>query len=96
MHVFTSDYEGFGFASLEAMASGVPSISTKGGSLQEVLGGGSMLVESDQDDVSDAIIKCLDDQDLRIKMAGAGFVHCQQYTWRASVEGTINVYNSVI
>ena len=42
---YPSLYEGFGFPPLQAMRAGVPVVSTRAGSLPEVLGDGALLVD---------------------------------------------------
>jgi len=93
--VYTSKYEGFGFAPLEAMASGTPVISTKGGSLSEISGGGANMVDDDPEEIAEAIIKMKESSELRAKQIVKGFDWVVQYTWKNSAKDTLEVYNKV-
>ena len=61
--VIPSLYEGFGFGAGEAMACGVPLISTTSGGLKEVIGDAAIIVESgSSEDIERAVIDLFSDQ----------------------------------
>ena len=61
--VIPSLYEGFGFGAGEAMACGVPLISTTSGGLKEVIGDAAIIVESgSSEDIESAVIDLFSDQ----------------------------------
>ena len=71
--VVPSLYEGFGFPAGEAMACGVPVISTRGGALPEVVGDCGVLVKPGcSQALADAIINLLTDSAKRNHLAKAG------------------------
>ncbi|MCP4667213.1 MAG: glycosyltransferase family 4 protein [Deltaproteobacteria bacterium] len=96
--VVPSVYEGFGLPVGEAMACGVPVISTTGGALPEVVGGAGLLVPpADPEALSRAIIALLDNPQRARNLGEAGFkrVHAH-FTWKKAAEKTVEVYRETI
>jgi glycosyltransferase involved in cell wall biosynthesis len=93
--VYTSKYEGFGFAPLEAMAAGTPVISTKGGSLDEIAGGGCAQVRYSKYDLADTIQEFMKNPALREQFRKKGLDWVKQYTWASCAEKTLKVYQNV-
>lgn len=66
-------YEGFGFAQLEAMAHGVPVVSSDAGAVREVLGQCGLYCDKDAPhDIARQIIRLLEDRDLWTNLSSAG------------------------
>ena len=96
--IVPSIYEGFGLPAGEAMACGVPIISTTGGALPEVVGDAGILVPpADADALTKAITLLLDNPEMAESLGNAGYrrVH-QHFTWEKSAERTITAYWDVI
>lgn len=93
--VYTSHYEGFGLAPLEGMACGLPVISTRGGALAEVSGGGAELVDDQVDDLVTAIRRIIDDSAYRRQLAQRGHAWVQQYTWTNAAQKTWEIYQTL-
>ena len=71
--VVPSVYEGFGIPAAEAMACGVPLITTSGGALPEVVGNAAMIVPpADTSALTKAITHLLNNPEERVKYAQAG------------------------
>lgn len=98
MAVVPSLYEGFGMPVGEAMACGVPVISTTGGALPEVVGDAGILVPpGDAAALREAIILLLDNPELRRKLGDAGLSRVNaSLTWRHAAEKTVAVYREAI
>ena len=96
--VVPSVYEGFGLPVGEAMACGVPVISTTGGALPEVVGNAGILVPpADSSALARAIGELLANP-LKGKDLGlAGYRRVQKhFTWQKAAEKTVNAYREVI
>ncbi len=93
--VFPSEYEGFGFAPLEAMACGVPVLSAKGGSLLEVSGGGAELFDYDLDDLKSKIEALINDNNRLENLKNKGQNWVTRYNWRSTAKQTEEVYQLI-
>ncbi len=94
--VYPSLYEGFGFPPLEAMACGVPVITSDKSSLPEIVGDAGILVNpEDAGEIREAIISVLDDGSLKRKMVRKGLKRAKQFSWRKCAEETLRLYKKV-
>lgn len=98
MAVIPSVYEGFGMPAGEAMACGVPVISTTGGALPEVVGDAGILIPpADQNALEEAIVTLLDDPDRRQRLGEAGLSRVKSaFTWRHAAQKTVEIYKETI
>ena len=83
---------------LEAMACGVPVISTSGGALPEVVGDAGILVPpADAAALREAIDALLNDPERRRRIGEAGLARVRNsLTWRHAAQKTIEVYREAI
>ncbi len=98
MAVVPSVYEGFGLPAGEAMACGVPVISTTGGALPEVVGDAGLLVPpADEEALARAILCLMENPEHAAELGRAGYRRVQEnFTWRRAAEKTIAAYQEVM
>jgi glycosyltransferase involved in cell wall biosynthesis len=96
--VVPSLYEGFGLPAGEAMACGIPVISTTGGALPEVVGDAGMLVPpADPQALARAIETVCTRPDLAGKLGRGGYDRIMaRFTWAAAARKTLAVYRQAI
>ena len=94
--VFPSLYEGFGLPPLEAMACGVPVITSDRGSLPEVVADAALKVNpEDPNALADAMQRVLEDPSLRQALRARGLERCRQFSWEEHARKTAAVYRAV-
>jgi len=95
--VFPSLYEGFGLPALEAMACGIPVITSNLSSLPEVTGGAARLMDPhDASAIAVSISEVLDDPTLARLMSRAGLERAAGFSWEACARDTVAVYRRIL
>ena len=97
LFVFPSLHEGFGLPLLEAMACGVPVVTSNISSMPEVAGDAAVLVNPrDADGLAAAIARLLRDEGLRDRLREAGIARARQFSWEATARRTLDAYAAVV
>ena len=97
LFVYPTIYEGFGIPVLEAMACGVPVISSDIASLPEIVGEAGILVPAgDLGAYFSAMKLVTDDQDLRGKLIDQGKLRASEFSWERTAQLTQQVYQKVL
>jgi glycosyltransferase involved in cell wall biosynthesis len=94
--VFPSLYEGFGLQPLEAMAHGTPVVTSNTSSLPEAIGQAAVLVNPENVfEIMRALHRVLVDPLLREEMRQRGYKQVKKYSWGASAQRILQVYEEV-
>jgi glycosyltransferase involved in cell wall biosynthesis len=94
--VFPSLYEGFGLPLLEAMACGVPVLSSNSSCLPEVVGEAAVqLSPTDQEAWSQMMNGLLADSGRRARMVAAGFLQARKFTWKKAAVQLLGIYREL-
>ena len=97
LFVYPSQYEGFGLPVLEAMASGVPVISSTDPALVEVGGDATwQICPEDGATFIQALVQGLEDEHWRTTAQTKGLLRARKFTWESCVEKTVQVYQKVL
>ncbi len=95
--VYPSLYEGFGLPPLEAMACGVPVVTSNTSSLPELVNGAGIMVNPDNPhELAEAIYNVLTNEELRKKMIKRGLEKAKKFTWEKTAKKTLEVYEKVL
>jgi glycosyltransferase involved in cell wall biosynthesis len=87
LFVYPSLFEGFGFPPLEAMACGVPVITSNNSSMPEIVGSGSIMVDPHKpDEIAHAMQEILTNEKLRGQLITRGFAQSQKFNWTKTAE----------
>lgn len=97
LFVYPTLYEGFGFPVVEAMASGVPVVTSNKSALKEVAEGYADLVNPlDVDEMARAIAHCMTDSEHREALVRLGRRRAEDFRWQRTAERTLAIYMSVL
>ncbi len=96
--VFPSIYEGFGLPPLEAMACGVPVVTSNRASLPEVVGDAALLVEDplDPEEIASKVELLLGDESLRARLVERGRERARTFTWEKAAREVRDIYARVV
>lgn len=91
--IYPSLYEGFGLPPLEAMQCGLPVIVSNTSSLPEVVGDGGIMVDpEDRDQICQAMLTLLDNQEQRGEYVRRGLARAAMFSWQHCAELTAAGY----
>jgi glycosyltransferase involved in cell wall biosynthesis len=94
--IYPSLYEGFGFPVAQAMAAGVPVITSNTSCLPEVAGDGALLVDPRSPaEIQSALEKLLTSPSLQQQLRTAGIARAQQYRWETCAQKSLDFFRRV-
>ena len=93
---FPSRDEGFGMPVLEAMAHGVPVVTSDRSALPEVAGDAALLASpEDTDAIADAMLRLATNAALRENLSQRGLARAREFSWESAVVRTWAVYQEI-
>jgi len=97
LFVYPSAYEGFGLPVLEAMACGVPTVTSASSGLQELAGSACLTVDpGSQESLEVAIARGLQDSQLHETLRKAGIERARHFSWDETARATVSVYEQAL
>ena len=92
LFVYPSLYEGFGLPPLEALAAGVPVVTSNSSSLPEVVGDAALLCDPlNPADIARQMAAPLRDEHLAARLRDAGPRRAARFSWRRTARETLAV-----
>jgi glycosyltransferase involved in cell wall biosynthesis len=94
--LFPSLYEGFGLPVLEAMAAGLPVVSSDRGALPEVIGREGLVIDP-EDPIAGckAVLRILGDSELARNLSLSGHKRAREFTWERTGRLTLEAYREI-
>lgn len=93
---FPSLDEGFGMPILDAMARGVPVLTSNRSATREVAGSAALLIDpSDTHSVASGLVRIANNPALRGQLREAGLAHAAGFSWKKAADATWQVYNEL-
>jgi glycosyltransferase involved in cell wall biosynthesis len=93
VYAFVSLYEGFGLPPLEAMARGIPVVSSQVSSMPEILGDAPLYSDPECiDSIAKILRLSIENEQLRRKCKERGYRQAQKYQWQNLAKETLDVY----
>lgn len=97
LFLYPTLYEGFGLPVVEAMASGVPVITSSTSALKEIASGYAHLVNPlDVEAIARAIVRCLSDEAHRKSLAERGLRRAEDFRWESAAAQTLAIYHRIL
>lgn len=90
LFIFPSFFEGFGFPPLEAMACGVPTITSNCSSLPETVGDGAIMIDPYRpEEIAIATREIFNDEKLKNLLIQKGLEQIKKFSWENCAEETL-------
>lgn len=96
--VFASLTETQGLVAVEAMSAGIPAVAVRASGIEDMIMNGEdgILTENNVDEFSSAVIKVINDRDLRKKLSDQARINSKKFTIELWTEKIVKLYDSLI
>jgi glycosyltransferase involved in cell wall biosynthesis len=96
LFLYPSLRESFGIPLLEAMACGVPVITSNTSSMPEIAGDAAFIIDPFKpEEITAAMIKLTNDISLRSNLVRKGIPQAAKFSWRAMAEHVLAIYQEI-
>jgi glycosyltransferase involved in cell wall biosynthesis len=96
LFLYPSLRESFGIPLLEAMACGVPVITSNTSSMPEIAGDAAYIIDPYKpEEITAAMVKLTDDDTLRKELVGKGIYQSAKFTWQSMAKNVLAIYSEV-
>lgn len=97
LFAFPSLDEGFGMPVLDAMARGIPVLTSNKSALPEVAGDAALLIDPlSVDSIGEGLKTLMENQSLRAELSKKGLEHSKRFSWEKAVRETWQVYQELL
>ncbi|MFC1646379.1 glycosyltransferase family 4 protein [Candidatus Omnitrophota bacterium] len=94
--IYPSLYEGFGIPVLEALACGIPTITSNISSMPEIAGDAAVLIDPyDEEELYHALKKLYCDTSMYLDLKQKSTDQAMKFSWDSTARNTLRVYNSL-
>lgn len=96
LFLYPSLRESFGIPMLEAMACGVPVITSNTSSMPEVAGDAALIIDPFKpQEITAAMIRIVADKELKTDLVTKGLVQAAKFSWKAMAEHVLEIYHEI-
>ncbi|TFG71619.1 MAG: glycosyltransferase family 1 protein [Anaerolineales bacterium] len=97
LFIFPSEYEGFGYPPLEALACGTPVVGSHTASMPEIVGdAGVLLAPSDTEGLAGAMIHILTDDGYHAELRHRAINQAAKFSWQRTAVLTFDAYHQAL
>ena len=94
--LYPSLRESFGIPMLEAMACGVPVITSNTSSMPEVAGDAAILIDPFKpEEITEAMINIVNNNELKSELSKKGVIRAAAFSWKAMAQNVLEIYRQM-
>ena len=96
LFLYPSLRESFGIPLLEAMACGVPVITSNTSSMPEIAGDAAFIIDPFKpEEITSAMLTLMDNEPLRKEMVMKGIPQAEKFSWKSMAEHVLKIYQEI-